>query len=95
VAPDSASVSRRLLFFLNSDTFTVIEGFEIGFLDLESLRWYRELFQSCIAVTAKDDLNQDTAAFITIEKLWEKLNETNRIRVVKRIILESLKLLTR
>jgi hypothetical protein len=43
----------------------------------------RELLQSCIAVSGKDDLNEDTAAFIIIEKLWEKLQETHRMRVVK------------
>ena len=43
----------------------------------------RELLQSCIDVSGKDDLNEDTAAFIIIEKLWEKLQETHRMRVVK------------
>jgi hypothetical protein len=34
-------------------------------------------------VSAKDDLNQNTAAFIIIEKLWEKLQETHGMRAVK------------
>ena len=43
----------------------------------------RELLQSCIAVSGKDDLNEDNAALIIIEKLWEKLQETHRLKVVK------------
>ena len=43
----------------------------------------RELLESCIAVSGKDNLNENTAAFIIIEKLWEKLQETHRMRVLK------------
>ena len=43
----------------------------------------RELLESCIAVSGKDNLNENTAAFIIIEKLWEKLQETHQLRVVK------------
>jgi hypothetical protein len=43
----------------------------------------RELLGSCIAVSGRDDLNENTAAFIIIEKLWEKLNETHRMKIVK------------
>jgi len=43
----------------------------------------RELLESCIAVSGNDNLNENNAAFIIIEKLWEKLQETHQLRVVK------------
>lgn len=43
----------------------------------------RELFESCIVVSGNDNLNDINAAFLIIEKLWEKLRETHRLRVVK------------
>ena len=43
----------------------------------------RELFESCIDVSGNDNLNEINAAFLIIEKLWEKLRETHRLRVVK------------
>ena len=43
----------------------------------------RELLESCIAVSGKDNLNENTAALIIIEKLWEQLQETHQLRVVK------------
>jgi len=43
----------------------------------------RELFESCIAVSGNDNLNENNAAFIIIEKLWEKLQETHQLRVIK------------
>ena len=43
----------------------------------------KELLESCILVSGKDNLNENSAAFIIIEKLWEKLQGTHRLRVVK------------
>ena len=43
----------------------------------------RELFESCIAVSGNDNLNEINAAFLIVEKLWEKLRETHRLRVIK------------
>jgi hypothetical protein len=43
----------------------------------------RELLESCIAVSGMDNLNEITAAYIIIEKLWEKLQETHRLKVIK------------
>ena len=43
----------------------------------------RELLESCIAVSGNDNLNENNAAFIIIEKLWEQLQETHQLRVVK------------
>jgi len=41
------------------------------------------LLESCIAVSGNDNLNENNAAFIIIEKLWEQLQETHQLRVVK------------
>jgi len=43
----------------------------------------KELFESCIAVSGNDNLNDINAALLIIEKLWEKLRETHRLRVIK------------
>jgi len=43
----------------------------------------RALFESCIAVSGNDNLNEINAAFLIVEKLWEKLQETHRLRVIK------------
>lgn len=43
----------------------------------------RELFESCCTVSGNDNLNESNAAFLIIEKLWEKLSETHKLRVVK------------
>lgn len=43
----------------------------------------RELFKSCIAVSKNDNLNESNAAFVIIEKLWEKLQGTHRLRMRK------------
>jgi hypothetical protein len=42
----------------------------------------KELLESCIFVSGKDNLNENNAAFIIIEKLWEKLQGTHRLRIV-------------
>jgi hypothetical protein len=42
----------------------------------------RELFESCITVSGNDNLNEDNATFIIVEKLWEKLQDTHRLRVI-------------
>jgi hypothetical protein len=43
----------------------------------------RELFESCRTVSGNKNLNESTAALVIIEKLWEKLRKTYRLRVVK------------
>jgi hypothetical protein len=42
-----------------------------------------ELFESCITISGNDNLNENNAAFVIVEKLWEKLQKTHRMRVVK------------
>jgi len=41
------------------------------------------LLESCIAVSGNDNLNENNAAFIIIEKLWEQLQETHQLRIIK------------
>jgi len=41
-----------------------------------------KLFVSCLSVSGKDKLDGDGAAFVIIEKLWEKLQKTHRMRIV-------------
>lgn len=43
----------------------------------------KELLGSCISVSGKKNLDENNAAFIIIEKLWEKLQGTHRLRVLK------------
>lgn len=43
----------------------------------------RELFESCREISGKDQLNENGAAFVIIQKLWSNLRETHRLRVVK------------
>jgi len=43
----------------------------------------KELFESCRAVSGNKNLNEHTAALVIIERLWEKLRKTYRLRVVK------------
>lgn len=43
----------------------------------------QELFESCRAASGNDNLNEVTASFVIIEKLWEKLQKSHRLRVVK------------
>lgn len=43
----------------------------------------RDLIKSCIAVSGNDDLNESKAAFVIIEKLWERLKETHGLKIVK------------
>jgi hypothetical protein len=43
----------------------------------------KELFESCRMVSGNKNLNESTAALVIIEKLWEKLQETHRLKVVK------------
>ena len=42
-----------------------------------------ELFESCQIVSGNKNLNEHTAALVIIERLWEKLQKTYRLRVVK------------
>ena len=41
-----------------------------------------KLFTSCLSVSGKDKLDGSGAAFVIIEKLWEKLQKTHRMRIV-------------
>ncbi len=43
----------------------------------------RALFESCIAISGNDTLNETDAALVIIEKLWGKLKETHRLRILK------------
>jgi len=43
----------------------------------------KELFESCRMVSGNRNLNESTAALVIIEKLWESVRETHRLRVVK------------
>ena len=40
------------------------------------------LFASCLSVSGKDKLDGSGAAFVIIERLWEKLQKTHRMRIV-------------
>jgi hypothetical protein len=41
-----------------------------------------KLFASCLSVSGKDKLDGSGAAFVIIEKLWDKLQKTHRMRIV-------------
>lgn len=43
----------------------------------------RELFESCLDMSGKDQLNENAAADVIIQKLWQRLRATHRLRVVK------------
>ena len=43
----------------------------------------RLLFESCITASGKVLLNESDASLVIIEKLWEKLKETHRLRILK------------
>ena len=43
----------------------------------------KELFESCRTVSENKNLNEGTAALVIIERLWEKLRKTYKLRVVK------------
>jgi len=43
----------------------------------------KDLFESCREVSGNRNLNESTAALVIIEKLWEKLRETHKLRVLK------------
>ncbi len=43
----------------------------------------RRLFESCMTVSGNDTLNETDAIWVIIEKLWEKLKETHRLRILK------------
>jgi hypothetical protein len=43
----------------------------------------KELFESCRTISGNKNLNENTAALVIIERLWEKLHKTYRLRVVK------------
>lgn len=43
----------------------------------------KNLFESCRTVSGNKNLNEGTAALVIIERLWEKLRKTYKLRVVK------------
>ena len=43
----------------------------------------RLLFESCMTASGKVLLNESDASLVIIEKLWEKLKETHRLRILK------------
>ena len=43
----------------------------------------RELLASCSNVSENEHLGESDAAFVIIEKLWDKLQKTHRLRIVK------------
>ena len=42
-----------------------------------------DLMSSCCAIAKMDKIHEDTASTIIIEALWERLRETQKLRVVK------------
>ncbi len=43
----------------------------------------KELFESCKEISGNKNLNEATAALVIIEKLWERLRDTHKLRIVK------------
>ena len=43
----------------------------------------RELHEDCCAVSGNDNLSEEEGAFVIIDKLWKRLQETHRLRTVK------------
>ncbi len=43
----------------------------------------KELFESCREISGNKNLNEATAALVIIEKLWERLRDTHKLRIVK------------
>ena len=43
----------------------------------------KELYEDCCAVSANDNLREKEGAFVIIDKLWKRLQETHRLRTVK------------
>jgi len=43
----------------------------------------KELLESCRTVSGNNNLNEITASFVIIEKLWEKLRDTHKLRILK------------
>ena len=41
-----------------------------------------KLFASCLSISGKDKLDGSGAALVIIEKLWEKLQRTHRMRII-------------
>ncbi|MFC1577628.1 YpsA SLOG family protein [Thermodesulfobacteriota bacterium] len=42
-----------------------------------------DLMSSCCAIAKMDKVHEDTASTIIIEKLWERLRDTHKLRIVK------------
>jgi hypothetical protein len=43
----------------------------------------KDLMSSCCTIAKMDKIHEDTASTIIIEKLWERLRESHKLRVVK------------
>ncbi len=43
----------------------------------------KELFESCREISGNKNLNEAAAALVIIEKLWERLRDTHKLRIVK------------
>jgi hypothetical protein len=66
---------------------------ELGKLDVSLGRYIKEKFlrngvnrplvESCITVSGKSTLDESDAAWVILEKLWEKLKGTHRLRILK------------
>jgi hypothetical protein len=71
-----ANMEREDLEFLNSTLGISIQK-RIFKNDIDG-----ELFALCLSASGKDKLDGIGAAFVIIEKLWEKLQKTHKIRIV-------------
>jgi hypothetical protein len=43
----------------------------------------KDLFESCRSVSGNKNLNEAMAALVIIEKLWERLRDTHRLRIIR------------
>jgi len=43
----------------------------------------KELHESCCAVSGNDNLSEKEGAFVIIDRLWKRLQETHRLKVIK------------
>jgi hypothetical protein len=71
-----ANMEREALESLNSTLGVSIQN-RIFIKDVDG-----RLFASCLSVSGKDKLDGNVAALVIIEKLWEKLQKTHRMRIV-------------
>ncbi len=43
----------------------------------------KELYKSCCAVYGNNNLSEEEGAFVIIDKLWKRLQETHKLRMVE------------